>query len=362
MMVTWRARLGGWVYQLIRRWLIVRTHLAQQRAMQAIDLEAVVEKGDRLIKGTQLFLSPLAFSFRVPHAIGVSVHGLQFPSPLVISAFKDDVQILGFWMNFGMGGAILKTIMRNPREGNPRPRLQAVEMPGMRGLLNAMGLPGKGVDGTINHIQKSWVARSVRPIGLSVGGESVGEYFEVIERLEDGLRTVSFPRFYELNISCPNTDEGQHLLHTPGLFQTLLEGVRARTDAVISVKFSPDQPNAQLLLMTETMTAFDRLIINVGNTRFCSCAEVGLATNATSTGGGGYSGEGLFQRTLEMVSLLRPLGLPIMATGGISTPYHVETLIDHGATLIGMATALVENPYAVPMINHRLSLQSKRML
>jgi len=361
-MVTWRARLGGWVYQLIRRWLIVRTHAAQRRAMQAIDLESVVEKGDRLIKATQLFLSPVAFSFRVPPAIGASVHGLLFPSPLVVSAFKDDVHILGFWMNFGMGGVILKTVMRHPREGNPRPRLQAVELPGMKGLLNAMGLPGKGVEATINHIQKSWVARAVRPIGLSVGGETMAEYLEVIERMEEGLRTVSFPRFYELNISCPNTDEGQQLLHTPGLFQQLLEGVRARTDAVVSVKFSPDQPNAQLLQMSETMAAFDRMMINVGNTRFCTCAEVGLATNATSTGGGGYSGEGLFQRTLEMVGLLGPLGLPIMATGGISSPYHVETLIDHGATLIGMATALVENPYTVPLINHRLSLQSKRML
>lgn len=358
----WRAKLGGWFYQLIRAFMIRSTFKSQQRAMLPLDLEEVVEKGDRLIKTVQLFLSPVLFSFRIPKSIGVSVYDLYFPSPLVVAAFKDDVQIVGFWMNFGMGGGILKTVMMNPREGNQRPRLQSVEMQGMRGLLNAMGLPGKGVDGLINHIQKSWVSRSKRPIGLSVGGGTVDEYWAVIDRLESGLAHVNFPRFYELNISCPNTEEGQHLIHTPGLFQTLLEGVRQRTSAVVSVKFSPDQPNSQLLVMAENMMAYDRMMINVGNTRLCKCVDVGLATNATSTGEGGYSGEGLFNRTLEMVSLLSPIGLPIMATGGISQPHHVEALIDHGATLLGMATALIENPYGVPIINHRLSLQSKRML
>jgi dihydroorotate dehydrogenase len=70
--------------------------------------------------------------------------------------------------------------------------------------------------------------------------------------------------------------------------------------------------------------------------------------------GGGFSGPALFDRTLEMVKLFSEFDLPIMATGGISNIHHIDAAKENGASLFGMATALVLDPYCVPKINKRL--------
>ncbi len=357
-----RAQICSVGYTAFRNWVIQHTYKTQAKHRHPIDLEEIVEKGDQYIKWVQLFLSPLLFSFKIPQGIGVTLHDLYFPSPLTVSSFKDDFHILSFWMNFGMGGATLKTLMPHPRVGNPRPRLQEVTIPGMKGLLNAMGLPGKGAPKAIEQLQKASLLKYRRPIGISLGGNSIDEYIETFRLFNVFLSTTTQPHYYEINISCPNTPEGQDMLQNPQLLDRLLTTLRSETTAVIGVKLSPDQDNSQLLLMTELVATHDKTYINLGNTRYRTCEQVGLATNAISVGGGGYSGEGLFPRTLEMVKLLADVGVPIMATGGISTAAQVEALLDHGATLVGMATALVQNPYCVPIINQRLASQTKRLV
>ena len=70
--------------------------------------------------------------------------------------------------------------------------------------------------------------------------------------------------------------------------------------------------------------------------------------------GGGLSGAPIFKRTLEMVDLFSNFKNPIMATGGISSIHHVNAAKNVGASLFGMATGLVLNPYCIPKINSSL--------
>ena len=46
-----------------------------------------------------------------------------------------------------------------------------------------------------------------------------------------------------------------------------------------------------------------------------------------------------------------------MATGGISTIHHLNAVRDAGASLYGMATSLIMDPYCIPRINQKLSKQ-----
>jgi len=55
-----------------------------------------------------------------------------------------------------------------------------------------------------------------------------------------------------------------------------------------------------------------------------------------------------------MVKLFSDFDFPIMATGGISKIHHIEAAKENGASLFGLATALVLDPYCVPKINKRL--------
>ena len=67
------------------------------------------------------------------------------------------------------------------------------------------------------------------------------------------------------------------------------------------------------------------------------------------------SGFSLFNRTLEMVQVLSKYKLPLIATGGVCDFHHARALLESGATLVGMATTFIQDPYMIPKINRKLS-------
>jgi dihydroorotate dehydrogenase (NAD+) catalytic subunit len=305
------------------------------------DLEDAVIFGDRALKKLDAVLGKILFDFPIPQNIGVRLHDLYFPSPLTFASFKDDAGILAIWLKMGLGGGTLKTILRDERTGNPRPRLIDTG----DGLINAMGLPGKGVALLKKELAQNPIFDFGRPVGLSVGGNSLEEYENNFRELE---KLPQKKLYFEINISCPNTPEGQDLIKHPDLLEKLINRMRAVSQRVIGVKVSPDQDDASLKKVAEMLRAVPKTYINAGNTRFQKSEKI-------SIGGGGLSGAALFARTLEMTSLLVPLGVPVIATGGISRIEHVRALGEKGALLFGLATALVKDPYCVPRINSSLA-------
>src|SRR3989338_7109418 len=133
-MYSWLAPLCSHFYRESRRNMIDSITLQQRRQRRPVDLEEVVERGDAILKK----LPNLLCTFPIPEGIGVQFHDLYFPSPLTLAAFKDDLTIIEKWMRLGLGGACIKTVMKEPREGNARPRLQEVTVEGYDCLLNAM--------------------------------------------------------------------------------------------------------------------------------------------------------------------------------------------------------------------------------
>ena len=75
--------------------------------------------------------------------------------------------------------------------------------------------------------------------------------------------------------------------------------------------------------------------------------------------GGGLSGPPLFEDTLKRVKLINDnFQIPIIATGGIGNYSQVNSVINSGATLVGMASQLVADPFIIPQINNKLSYES----
>lgn len=318
------------------------------------NLEPMIEKGDRLLDTVFPLLRYLTFSFRPNHQLATTVHDLDFRSPVLFSSFKDDLTMIQLWLSMGAGGGFFKTIMAESREGNPQPRIQEVRVDGKVGLLNAMGLPGKGIDDLLKRVTHAKVGRYGAPVGFSIGGANLDEYVDVLQKIESQADRIPVSFFYELNVSCPNTEEGQDMMKHLPLLTDLLTQLRQKTDRVISVKLSPDLKNQKLLKIVEAIRPFSKMMVNIGNTQFKTPSEVGLSGQHFSMPGGGFSGPSLLPRTLEMVSLLAPLGVPIIATGGISTVQDVREAQSRGAVLCGMATALVQDPYCIPRINRAL--------
>ena len=336
------------------RFIITKTlYFFQALFFRPKDLESAVIGGDSFLSTISIIGAPF-FNFKIPSGNDIEVFGLEFPSPLVAASFKSETEILNIWLQMGLGGAIFKTIMKNERLGNKRPRLQDASLAGEKGLLNSMGLPGKGIEYFAAEIADLSLWNFDRPLGVSVGGDSIFEYVESVNRIEGTLKNKSISYFYELNVSCPNTINGQTIGDDPLELEKLLNKLRSNMRKPISVKVSPDLSNETLIHIGEICSDINQVFINAGNTQYKKSIDVGVKTKHFIGEGGGFSGPALFDRTLEMVKLFSDFDLPIMATGGISKIDHIEAAKENGASLFGLATALVLDPYCVPKINKRL--------
>ena len=336
------------------RFIITKTlYFFQTLFFRPKDLEPAVIGGDAFLSTISIISAPL-FNFKIPSGNEIEVFGLEFPSPLVAASFKSETEILKIWLQMGLGGAIFKTIMINERSGNKKPRLQDASLNGEKGLLNSMGLPGKGLESFVAEIADLSLWNFDRPLGMSIGGDSIFEYVESVNRIEDTLKNKSISYFYELNVSCPNTINGQTIGDDPLELEKLLNELRSNMRKPISVKVSPDLSNETLIHIGEICSDINQVFINAGNTQYKKSIDVGVETKHFIGEGGGFSGPALFDRTLEMVKLFSDFDLPIMATGGISKIHHIEAAKENGASLFGLATALVLDPYCVPKINKRL--------
>jgi len=348
-----RANILSLLYKISRYIITNFIYLFQKLFSLPKDLEPAVKIGDSIISSTMLF-KKVIYEFPLPENYRVEVYDLVFPSPIIGASFKSDDNVLDMWLRMGIGGVILKTIMKDKRVGNPVPRLQDTRYGGVNGLINSLGLPGAGLNQFLISVKNQTHWSYKRPIGISVGGENESDYVEIIKKIENVIKTLHDQYFYELNISCPNTKNGQTICENPFELDTLLENLRRITKKTLSVKVSPDISNKILNDIGIICSNYDRIIINAGNTQYKSREQVGLNQRDFSMSGGGLSGPSIFPRTLEMIEKLSKYESHLMATGGISDIKQVNELKKAGATLFGIATSLVLDPYCIPKINRYL--------
>ena len=345
-----RIKVFSILYRFSRYLITSIIYFYQKLFFQPNDLETAVIFGDRVLGSFTIF-KKIIHEFPMPVGYNRNVCGLNFQSPLIGASFKSDRETLNSWMRMGLGGLIFKTIMRDKRDGNPRPRLKDVLIDSDKGLLNALGLPGPGIEKFIEAIPSSSLWDYGRPLGISLGGDEINDYLFLVKEIDSSLKGLHSSYFYELNISCPNTHTGMTIGDDPKLLNELISKMRTLVSNVISVKVSPDSSNKILNEIGEICTSFPSIIINSGNTQYKVREDLGFSENNFSMKGGGLSGPHLFTRTLEMVRLFSHFDIPIMATGGISTINHVKALENAGASLFSMATSLVLDPYSIPRIN-----------
>lgn len=327
----------------------------QSRLFGRRDLETLVIVGDKALDSFYSSpLRPLLFSFS-RHSLQRDLFDLHFDSPVTFAAFKDDFTMIKLWRDMGIGGGVFKTIMPHAQPGNMRPRLQEVSIQNTLGFINALGLPGKGVQTFMEYVGTSHLLDSI-PLGFSIGGNSESDYLASALYIDRWLTERAITKaYFELNISCPNTDHGRSLSEDVYALERLIREIRVTTDRILVIKVSPDQSNDQLQVFAEMISQMSRCAINAGNTQFRTRESLGFTEREFTRVGGGLSGPSLFKRTVEMLELLKPFNVPIISTGGVSDTRDVITLLQGGSTLVGMASQLVKDPYCIPKINAHLN-------
>ncbi len=120
-----------------------------------------------------------------------------------------------------LGAIVVKGITLEPTRGNPPPRTVETRS----GLINAIGLPGPGVDGFVRTYMP-FLRRFSTPVIVNIWGRTVEEYAEVARRLTavEGIHAL------EINVSCPNIKEGSRSfgVHLDS-FRAVIEAVRRAT-------------------------------------------------------------------------------------------------------------------------------------
>src|SRR5690349_5393888 len=128
-----------------------------------------------------------------------------------------------------LGGLVAKTICREPRLGNPTPRMAETEA----GIIQSIGLLGKGIVYFLDHIVPEY-ARFKPPLIVSCSSEDIDDFAQLAREL-----SVPDVDVVEANISCPtrNATGGNFAMqeeHT----KKVVGALRAATDKPLWIKLS----------------------------------------------------------------------------------------------------------------------------
>jgi dihydroorotate dehydrogenase len=267
-------------------------------------------------------------------ALATTVAGIAMRNPIGLAAgFDKTCARLDTLGRLGFGYVVGGTITREPRRGNPRPRI--VRYPERRSMVNAMGLPNPGAEAAA----RTLASRSrTAPRFVSIADEAVADAAATAELLAPHADAI------ELNASCPNVSWGRDRDNESHLAE-LLDALAARVAVPVFVKLPPFAGAVErdvVLALAQVATEHGAAGITCANTR--PHEEPRLAV-----GRGGLSGRELSARTPAMVAdVSASTGLPVHACGGISTPADMRACLEAGAATVQIYTALVyEGPGVV---------------
>jgi dihydroorotate dehydrogenase (NAD+) catalytic subunit len=259
---------------------------------------------------------------------------LAYPTMMASGCYGTGEEFEPFVDLRAIGAIVLKSVTREPRLGNPTPRL--VRTPA--GLLNAIGLQNPGIDAYLEEVHR-FAERPCKIIG-SVAGFSVDDYAYVCERLAARPELAAI----ELNISCPNTaSEGETFACYPGLTAQVVRAARAGTDKPLIVKLSPNVTDIAAIAREAEAAGADALAV-VNTVRGISI-DVDAWRPRLGNVTGGLSGPAIRPiAVLAVYEVARAVRIPIVGQGGIETATDALEFFLAGASAVCIGTANFTDP------------------
>ena len=271
--------------------------------------------------------------------MSVTVGGMSLRGPVLAASgtfgYGTEVPLLE---RRALGGLVSKGIFLRPRAGTPPPRL--AETPS--GMLNAIGLQGPGVEALIRDYAQQWAEWDF-PVFVNVNGESAAEYGELVARL-DGVPGVAG---FEINISCPNVEQGGlYFGNDPRAAAAVTEAVRKRTRLPVWVKLTP---------MVTDIGVIARAVEAAGADALCAINTfVGMSIDLNSYKPrlsfrtGGLSGPAIRPLAVHLAhQAARAVRIPVIGVGGISRAEDALEFLVAGCTAVQVGTATFVNPNAI---------------
>ena len=234
-----------------------------------------------------------------------------------------------------LGGIVVKGISLKPMAGNPPPRI--VETP--CGMLNAIGLANVGLEVFLS--EKLPMLQDLNTcVIVNIYGHTLDEYGAVAA----GLKGVSGVAALEVNISCPNVEQGGMAFGTdPAVAAQVTERVLRETDKPVIVKLSPNVTDIRAIARAVEQAGAHAL--SLINTLTGMSIDIERRTPKLANGSGGLSGPAIRPVALHMVhQVVKTVNIPVIGMGGIMEARDALEFLMAGAQAVQVGTANFANP------------------
>ncbi len=265
-------------------------------------------------------LGDLNFANPIIAASGTFGYGLEF-SPFV------DLDILG--------GFCTKGLSYHPKIGNPAPRVIETSS----GMLNSIGLENIGFEQFRDEKLPLLRKFSTRII-CNFFGNTVEEYAHLAKELSALERVDAL----EMNISCPNVEEGGVLFSSdPTIVERVVGATRKSTDKLLIVKLSPNVTDITQIAQAAERAGAD--VISLINTCIGMVIDTKTRKPYLANETGGLSGPAIKPIALNMVyKTVKAVKIPVIGIGGIQSAEDALEFLMAGAKAIQVGTANFVDP------------------
>lgn len=270
----------------------------------------------------------------------VSLCGLELDNPVIPASGT-----FGFGHEFAalydldiLGSISLKGTTREPRFGNPTPRIAECAA----GMLNSVGLQNPGIEQVLARELPELAKVFHKKVILNIGGFTLEE-FQTCCALADGAEQVGL---IELNISCPN-------LHCGGLNfgaapESAAEAVRAARKATakpLFVKLTPNVTDIAAVARACAEEGADGICLI--NTLLGMRIDLRARKPVLANKMGGLSGPAILPVALRAVyQVYEAVDLPLIGVGGVTRAEDVIEMMLAGATAVEVGAANLTEPFA----------------
>jgi dihydroorotate dehydrogenase len=301
-------------------------------------------------------------------SLKISVNGVSYLNPVGLSAgFDKDGELTKIYPHLGFGLAELGSFTGDVCPGNPGRRL--FRMVKSKAIVVWYGLNNQGAE-KISQRLKGVDFGNLR-LGINVAKSNVTPEFDLQDSINDYLKTmncfIEIGDYFTINISCPNTQDGEPFVNRDNLNALLTavnQKIRPQTNKPIYVKLAADITLAEINIIIDGCVEHGMegvVLTNLAKPEFNQehvAEEYPSNLGLLPKGKGAMSGLPLQRISTNVIRHVyrRTQGkLTIIGVGGIFTASDAYEKITSGASLLHMITTMIfDGPQNINEINRGL--------
>jgi dihydroorotate dehydrogenase (NAD+) catalytic subunit len=269
--------------------------------------------------------------------LGVNIAGIRMKNPVMTASGT-----FGYGPEYAdlvdlnkLGALVVKGICLHPTYGNNTPRTFETAS----GLINAIGLPGPGVEGFIKKYVP-YLRNYDLPVIVNIWGKTIEEYAEVAARFD----AVDEVAGLEVNLSCPNVKEGSALFGTDlDMFRRCLDAVRPKTKKPLIPKLAPNVSDIKVFAKAAEDCGANA--ISLINSMPAMAVDIETRKPRIANITGGLTGPAIKPIAVRLVwQAAQAVKIPVIGMGGIYSAADAMEFFLVGASAIAIGTANFTNP------------------